>query len=85
MPVIGGYRPGRGSSDHHTGHAIDVMVRGEKGTEIADWFRDNARALNVKYVIFEKRIWMPGRGWKSMEDRGSATQNHMDHVHASFN
>lgn len=85
MTTIGGYRPGQGRSDHHTGHAIDVMVRGERGTEIADWFRDNAADLNVKYVIWEQGYWHPGmRGYRPMEDRGNDTANHYDHVHISF-
>jgi hypothetical protein len=25
-----------------------------------------------------------GDGWRPMEDRGSITQNHCDHVHVSF-
>ncbi|WP_052466817.1 hypothetical protein [Mobilicoccus massiliensis] len=82
---IGGYRPGHGTSDHHSGHAIDVMVRGERGTEIADWFRANARTLNVKYVIWEQGYWHPGMtSYRPMADRGSETANHWDHVHVSF-
>ena len=84
VKTFGGRRPGTGS-DHNTGEAVDIMIAGSTGDRISEYLIKNAKALNVKYVIFEKRIWMPGRGWKSMEDRGSATQNHMDHVHASFN
>ncbi|MDO5627629.1 MAG: hypothetical protein Q4G43_04835 [Mobilicoccus sp.] len=82
---IGGYRPGHGKSDHHSGHALDIMIRGQKGTEIADWFRANARDLNVKYVIWEQGYWHPGmRAYRPMADRGSDTANHWDHVHVSF-
>lgn len=85
MTNIGGHRPGSGRSDHHTGHAIDVMVRGEKGTEIANWVRANAGRLNVKYVIWEQGYWQPGMsGYRPMEDRGGDTANHYDHVHISF-
>ena len=84
VKTFGGRRPGTGS-DHNTGEAVDIMISGSTGDRISEYLIKNASALNVKYVIFEQRIWMPGRGWKSMEDRGSATQNHMDHVHASFN
>jgi hypothetical protein len=88
--AIGGYRPGSGSSDHHSGYALDVMVPltsagKSKGAKVAAWSISNARRLNVKYVIWYQRIWMPGRGWKAMASRGSATANHKDHVHISFN
>ncbi|WP_312720246.1 hypothetical protein [Mobilicoccus sp.] len=82
---IGGYRPGYGRSDHHSGQAIDVMIRGESGTRIADWFRANARDLNVKYVIWQQGYWHPGMtDYRPMKDRGSETANHWDHVHVSF-
>ena len=82
---IGGYRPGSGRSDHHSGRAIDVMVRGEYGTEVADWVRANARELNVKYVIWQQGYWQPGMtGYRPMKDRGNDTANHWDHVHVSF-
>jgi hypothetical protein len=34
-------------------------------------------------VIWRQRI-NSGTGWRAMEDRGSITQNHYDHVHVSF-
>lgn len=85
MTDIGGYRPGSGKSDHHSGNALDVMVRGEQGDRIAWWFRKNADTLNVKYVIWEQGYWQPGMsGYRPMADRGSVTANHYDHVHVSF-
>lgn len=85
VSVIGGYRPGNGSSDHHSGNAIDIMVRGDRGHEIARWFQDNSGPLNVKYLIWEQRYWHPGMStWRPMADRGSETANHYDHVHVSF-
>ncbi|MBK7720847.1 MAG: hypothetical protein IPI32_01110 [Austwickia sp.] len=84
---IGGYRPGGG--DHSAGLALDVMVGGDKaeGDRVAQWSQANAKALNVKYVIWYQRIWFPGRSnasWRHMSDRGGATANHYDHVHISF-
>jgi hypothetical protein len=38
------------------------------------------------YIIYRQRIWdvrMPSSGWVPMEDRGSITANHYDHVHIS--
>jgi hypothetical protein len=48
----------------------------------------NARTLGVSYVIWRQRYWPVGRAvgaWSGMEDRGSPTQNHYDHVHISLN
>lgn len=81
----GGRRQGSGTSDHYTGEAVDIMISGSTGDAIADYLIKNQKTLNVKYVIWEQRIWMPGSGWKGMSDRGSATANHFDHVHVSFN
>ena len=62
---IGGWRP-YGSvpgSDHPRGRAIDVMTWSNRslGWRIATWASSNAGALNVKYVIFNGRIWTRGR------------------------
>lgn len=85
---IGGYRAGGG--DHSAGLALDVMVGRNKalGNRVARWSQVNAKALNIKYVIWYQRIWFPGRSasqWRAMGDRGGATANHIDHVHLSFN
>ncbi|MDN5834668.1 MAG: ligand-binding protein SH3 [Brevibacterium sp.] len=85
VKTYGGVRPGSGSSDHYTGGAVDIMITGATGDRIADYLIKNSGALNVKYVIWQQRIWNPGSGWSSMEDRGSPTDNHFDHVHVSFN
>ena len=84
VKTFGGRRPGTGS-DHNTGEAVDIMITGSTGDRIADYLIQNQGSLNVKYVIWKQRIWMPGQGWKAMKDRGDATANHFDHVHVSFN
>lgn len=40
----------------------------------------------VDYIISRKRIYNPEivTRWRDMADRGGATQNHLDHVHVSF-
>lgn len=83
---IGGLRPGDWG-DHGTGHAVDVMIASSgQGDAVAGFAIANAGRLNIKYVIWQQRIWMPSTGsWKLMADRGSPTQNHMDHVHISVN
>lgn len=84
MTDIGGYRAGDGG-DHGTGNAVDIMVTGARGDQIAAWLQAHAGELNIKYVIWQQRIWLPGSSWRGMEDRGDPTQNHFDHVHVSVN
>ena len=67
--------------------AADFMVYNDraKGDAVAQYVIDNAARFNVQYVIWQQRIYnIGGSGWTAMEDRGSATANHMDHVHVSF-
>ncbi|WP_188450424.1 hypothetical protein [Knoellia flava] len=79
---IGGYRAGAG--DHGAGKAVDIMVTGSRGDAVAAWAIDNMSRYNMTYVIWKQRIWMAGAsGWRAMEDRGSVTANHYDHVHIS--
>ncbi|GGL47452.1 hypothetical protein [Planomonospora parontospora] len=96
--AIGAWRADGGmpGSDHPTGKAADFMItsggkmpsaaRLKEGWEIANYLKDNADRLGVKYVIFAQHIWNPsraGEGWRLMEDRGGVTANHFDHVHLS--
>jgi hypothetical protein len=75
---------GRGRvSDHPRGLAVDFMTSGEKGDRIARCVLKNQDELGVSYVIWKQRINY-GQGWEPMEDRGSITENHFDHVHVSF-
>lgn len=70
-------------SDHTRGLAVDLMVRGERGDRIAECALANQEELGVDYVIWEQRM-NSGDGWERMEDRGGDTENHVDHVHISF-
>jgi hypothetical protein len=73
--------------------ALDILasdVYGERptdnnalGDEVADYVLAHRAAHGITYVIWRQRI-NHGEGWKAMEDRGSITQNHYDHVHVSF-
>ena len=90
ISVIGGWRSGaHDPNGHPAGRALDLMVSDVgRGTRLAEYARANARRLGVEYVIWRQRIWSVarnGEGWRRMEDRGSPTQNHMDHVHVNFN
>jgi TP901 family phage tail tape measure protein len=72
-------------SDHATGRALDVMTsNGPLGFAIAEWFLNNPGAFGTKYAIFKQQIKSVGGSWRRMADRGSPTQNHLDHVHLSY-
>lgn len=78
-----------GVSEHPLGLALDFMVYSDtaKGQAIASYVQANASRLGVTYVMWQQQIWSVERnaeGWRAVEDRGSATANHMDHVHVSF-
>jgi hypothetical protein len=80
---IGGWRA-KGSvpgSDHPKGLALDYMTRSKsKGDALARDLIANAKAWNVKYVIWWRQIWHPGKGWSDYD----GPSDHTDHVHASF-
>lgn len=88
ISTIGGYRehgsvPG---SDHPKGRAIDLMINDIKngkatGTALANDIIKNYKAWDVSYVIWNRYIWSPGKGWR----RYNGPSPHTDHVHVSFN
>ncbi|OKI13128.1 hypothetical protein A6A08_16735 [Nocardiopsis sp. TSRI0078] len=82
------------NDDHGTGQACDFMVsvigthpsaeNRAAGDAIAQYAIDHVDRLGVKYVIWEQRIWhSTNRQWVAMNNRGSVTENHYDHVHIS--
>ncbi|NUP29333.1 MAG: hypothetical protein HOQ44_22030 [Nocardia sp.] len=80
---IGGAN-GRYDGEHGAGLALDFMVSdAARGDAIADFVLANKERFGVSYVIWQQR-YNDGNGWSYMEDRGSPTQNHYDHVHVSF-
>lgn len=87
IKTIGGF--GGGSvpgSDHPKGRALDYMINNVKngkarGDALAQDVLKNWKKWNVKYVIWNRHIWHPGRGWKKY----SGPSAHTDHVHVSFN
>jgi hypothetical protein len=95
FPAIGCYRP-ETSGEHPLGRACDFMLSSggvmpsglwvQRGEAIAAWAQANAPRLGIMYIIYRQRIWdvrMASSGWVPMEDRGSITANHFDHVHIS--
>lgn len=89
ITTILGFGTRDNATDHDDGLALDFMTgsRTLTGSQLAGYVKTNARRLGVQYIIYRQRIWNVDRaseGWRAMEDRGSATANHMDHVHVSF-
>jgi phage shock protein A len=92
---IGCWRPGN-DGEHPLGRACDFMLSTggvmptaaniQRGYDIAAWAQANASRLGIMYIIYRQRIWDIRSGsssWVPMEDRGSITANHFDHVHIS--
>jgi hypothetical protein len=86
VTTYGGLAP---RSEHDTGHAVDAMTSDPSvGYRIAEFLQAHAAELDIYDIIYRQHIWTPVRaseGWRLMPDRGSATANHMDHVHFAVN
>lgn len=83
-----GYDGNAGNTEHHSGRALDFMVRNHAaGQWVRNYIWTNRARLGLQHVIWEQHITStvtsPGVVRK-MADRGSTTENHMDHVHALF-
>jgi hypothetical protein len=83
-----GYDGNASNTEHHSGRALDFMVRNHAdGQWVRDYIWRNRARLRLQHVIWEQHITStvtsPGVVRK-MADRGSPTENHMDHVHALF-
>ena len=87
FPAVSAWGGRSGSGGNHgAGRALDIMSSGSLGSAVADYVRSHASRFGVSEVIYARRIWTvqrSGEGWRSMEDRGSSTANHYDHVHVS--
>lgn len=82
--TVGGLGGRPNVSDHPRGLAVDFMTAGGvDGDHLADYALRYKDDLKIKYVIWKQRINY-GDGWHGMANRGSATANHFDHVHISF-
>jgi hypothetical protein len=85
-PEITSYGTWRSDGEHGQGRAIDIMVSGDTGWDIAEFLRANYAALGIEYIIYSQQMWSverSGEGWRGMSDRGSTTANHYDHVHVT--
>ncbi len=89
--TIGGVRPDS-LKWHPNGQAIDVMIpdpTSAHGKALGDAIMRFAMAhrqqFNINHVIWQQTIYNPDGSSSLMENRGSPTQNHMDHVHIATN
>ena len=87
FPQVGSYGGWDNHGEHRSGRALDIMTGDVAlGDAIAEFLRAHAAELDLYDVIWRQRIFTQqraGEGWRSMPSRGSATANHMDHVHVS--
>jgi hypothetical protein len=84
------------ASDHPRGLAVDFMIprwstgAGNRfGWRVAHWVQTHAKALRVKYVIWDARKWVPTvsntwRAYRHPLGNSNPTLAHRNHVHVSF-
>ena len=67
-------------SDHNDGNAIDIGIIPESGPLGYQLVGELIRDPRCKYVIWDRRIWTPDRGWHSY----TGASAHTEHVHLSI-
>ncbi len=87
FPQITSYGGWDAHGEHASGKALDIMTSDVSlGNAIAAFLQQHASQLHLYDILWRQHIWTPVRaseGWRLFADRGSATANHMDHVHVS--
>ncbi len=86
--TVGGWRESATDPNGHpAGLAADFMTSSrQQGDDLAAYAQEHAEELGIDYIIWYQQIWSvarAGEGWRPMEDRGGATENHLDHVHVN--
>ena len=90
IKTVGGYRESATDPNGHpAGLAADFMVPlnsagRAQGDRLAAYAKAHASELGIDYIIWYQRIWSVARaseGWRPMENRGSDSENHRNHVH----
>jgi hypothetical protein len=96
---VGDYRNGESAnSNHNTGNALDCTISNaigqrpsaaqkEQGWKLANWLKKHADRLDVRYVIWQGKIWSVARaseGWRTYNGGSGVTTGHYDHVHVSI-
>lgn len=70
-------------SDHNTGDAWDVGVPSSSGKTLVEKLRGEAKDRNIKYIIYNGKIWNPtvSSEWRDY----TGPDKHTDHAHISYN
>ena len=94
---VGDYRSEHWTSNHNTGNALDCTISSRiglrptaeqkaQGDRLANWLKDNADRLQVRYVMWDGKIWSKakaGQGWRPAGS-SNVTLGHYDHIHVSI-
>ena len=97
--------PANPTSDHPMGRACDIPFYGcdqgnleasndpltgkAAGNGAAQWLISNAKSFGISYIIWQGRIWEPGKGWYAYDGAGGiynpndCSGGHYDHIHVS--
>jgi hypothetical protein len=89
FPELTTYGGQDGHGEHVNGEAIDFMVPNSSvGEQVKDYVYAHRVEFDLYDIIWSQHIWSAERsseGFRPMEDRGSPTANHYDHVHIKIN
>jgi peptidoglycan DL-endopeptidase CwlO len=88
IEYAGGWGTRGNETDHDDGRAVDFMIPdyGSSSGNALGWAvaRWAAQQPEITYVMFDQMVYGAwDRKWEQVEDRGSDTANHRDHVHVS--
>lgn len=82
--IWGDARHRKTKSDHNSGDALDIGIQNaDQGTQIAQKLIKEAQDRNIKYIIWNRKIWNPSisNEWRDYNGENP----HTSHVHVSFN
>lgn len=86
---IGGYRAPDGFNEHSSGRAVDVMIPGYNtpgGLALGNQVASFALSLpGTDRIMWQHRMYYRDGRTEWVDERGSDTANHMDHVHIFAN
>ncbi len=84
-------RGSSGMSLHGTGRALDIFVPldggqadNDLGDPVAHWLIENAEAIGIQLIIWDRSIWSGGRRSNKFRSYGGAHPHH-DHLHIELN
>ena len=98
-PYLRGPYPSSGQWDdeHGTGRALDIICAPEvgirssgayrgAGDKIVAWLISNARAMHIRHIIWQDRIYKTryGNWMRFTGDRSNISARHEDHIHVFF-